>query len=173
MDCGEGNGNPLQCSCLENPRDGGAWWAAVPGVAQSRTRLKWLSSLADVSLTSTQRRQSFLVVHFPLTIECIPLNPPGRALSPACLHLLQASYINKSISCLTLCLLLNSFCAETQTTWATLSQGIRWVILIKRPWFKSQTGFFEVEVLAMWIWVKTWCDTFQVKEVSMLPHRKF
>ena len=36
---GEGNGNPLQCSCLENPRDGGAWWAAVYGVAQSRTRL--------------------------------------------------------------------------------------------------------------------------------------
>ena len=41
---GEGNGTPLQCSCLENPRDGGAWWAAVYGVAQSRTRLKRLSS---------------------------------------------------------------------------------------------------------------------------------
>ena len=41
---GGGNGNPLQCSCLENPRDGGAWWAAVYGVAKSRTRLKWLSS---------------------------------------------------------------------------------------------------------------------------------
>ena len=41
---GEGNGNPLQCSCLENPRDGGARWAAVYGVAQSRTRLKQLSS---------------------------------------------------------------------------------------------------------------------------------
>ena len=41
---GEGNGNPLQCSCLENPRDGGAWWAAISGVAQSRTQLKRLSS---------------------------------------------------------------------------------------------------------------------------------
>ena len=41
---GEGNGNPLQCSCLENPRDGGAWWAAVYGVAQGWTRLKRLSS---------------------------------------------------------------------------------------------------------------------------------
>ena len=41
---GEGNGNPLQCACLENPRDGGAWWAAVYGVAQSWTRLKRLSS---------------------------------------------------------------------------------------------------------------------------------
>ena len=40
----EGNGNLLQCSCLENPRDGGAWWAAVYGVPQSRTRLKLLSS---------------------------------------------------------------------------------------------------------------------------------
>ena len=45
---GEGNGNPLQCSCLENPRDGWAWWAAVCGVAQSRTRLKRLSSSSNV-----------------------------------------------------------------------------------------------------------------------------
>ena len=51
---GEGNGNPLQCSCLENPRDGGAWWAAVSGVAQSRTRLKWLSSSSS-SLSLLQR----------------------------------------------------------------------------------------------------------------------
>ena len=42
---GEGNGNPLQCSCLENPRDGAAWWAAASGVAQSPTRLKQLSSI--------------------------------------------------------------------------------------------------------------------------------
>ena len=41
---GEGNGNPFQCSCLENPRDGGAWWAAVYGVTQSRTLLKRLNS---------------------------------------------------------------------------------------------------------------------------------
>ena len=41
---GEGNGNPLQCSCLENPREGAAWWAAVYGVAQSQTRLKRFSS---------------------------------------------------------------------------------------------------------------------------------
>ena len=46
---GEGNGNPLQCSCLENPRDGGAWWAAVYGVAQSQTRPKWLSLAANKS----------------------------------------------------------------------------------------------------------------------------
>ena len=48
---GEGNGNPLQCSCLENPRDGGAWWAAVSGVAQSRTWLKRLSSSSSSMVT--------------------------------------------------------------------------------------------------------------------------
>ena len=50
---GEGNGNPLQYSCLENPRDRGAWWAAVYGVTQSRTRLKQLSSSSSSS-TSRQ-----------------------------------------------------------------------------------------------------------------------
>ena len=49
---GEGNGNPLQCSCLENPRDGRAWWAAIYRVTQSRTRLKQLSS----SSSSSSRR---------------------------------------------------------------------------------------------------------------------
>ena len=52
---GEGNGNPLQYSCLENPRDRGAWWAAVYGVAQSRTRLKRLSS----SSKQHKQRQKF------------------------------------------------------------------------------------------------------------------
>ena len=47
---GEGNGNPLQCSCMENPRDRGAWWAAVYGVAQSQTRLKRLSSSSKLSM---------------------------------------------------------------------------------------------------------------------------
>ena len=45
---GEGNGNPLQCSCLENPRDGGAWWAAIYGVAQSQTQVKRLSSSSSI-----------------------------------------------------------------------------------------------------------------------------
>ena len=48
----EGNGNPLQHSCLENPRDGGAWWAAIYGVAQSQTRLKQLSSSSSSSSRS-------------------------------------------------------------------------------------------------------------------------
>ena len=48
---GEGNSNPLQCSHLENLKDGGAWWAAIYGVAQSRTRLKWLSSSSSSSVS--------------------------------------------------------------------------------------------------------------------------
>ena len=52
---GERNGNPLQCSCLENPRDGGAWWAAIYGVAESRTRLKQLSSSSSSSSSSNGR----------------------------------------------------------------------------------------------------------------------
>ena len=59
---GEGNGNPLQCSCLENPRDRGVWWAAVYGVAQSWTRLKWLSSMGFFLLDR-------------LTILCLPSCP--------------------------------------------------------------------------------------------------
>ena len=50
---GEGNGKPLQCSCLENPRDGGAWWAAIYGVAQSQTRLRRLSSSSSSSSKMT------------------------------------------------------------------------------------------------------------------------
>ena len=56
---GEGNGNPLQCSCLENPRDGGAWWAAVYGVARSRTRLKRLSS-SSIGIS---------IVYFPSVLD--------------------------------------------------------------------------------------------------------
>ena len=54
---GEGNGNPLQCSCLENPRDGGAWWDAIYGVTQSRPRLKRLSSSSCSILISRPREK--------------------------------------------------------------------------------------------------------------------
>ena len=57
---GEGNGNPLQCSWLENPRDQGGWWAAVYGVAQSRTRLKRLSSSSSSSIVYLYPSLSFL-----------------------------------------------------------------------------------------------------------------
>ena len=57
---GEGNGNPLQCSCLENPRDREAWWAAVYGVAQSQTRLKRLSSSSSSSESHKIRGQVML-----------------------------------------------------------------------------------------------------------------
>ena len=59
----EGNGNPLQCSCLENPRDGASWWAAVYGVAQSRTWLKWLSS-SSVELLKLRHALQVRIISF-------------------------------------------------------------------------------------------------------------
>ena len=68
---GEGNGNPLQYSCLENPRDRGACWAAVYGVSQSQTRLKWLSSMEFLISIS------YCTWHF---ISMLTLNPRGNSL---------------------------------------------------------------------------------------------
>ena len=61
---GEGNGNPLQCSCLENPGDGGAWWTAVYGVRQSQTRLKRLSSSSSnqVCHSFSSKGESLLIL---------------------------------------------------------------------------------------------------------------
>ena len=56
---GERNGNPLQCSCLENPRDGGAWWAAIYGVTQSRTRLRWLSRSRSILIRTLSSVQNY------------------------------------------------------------------------------------------------------------------
>ena len=77
---GEGNGNPLQCSCLKNPRDGGAWWATVYGVTQSWTWLKWLSSSSSSSIP--YKNHKMVCVHLSpskcctlvfkhLTSECV------------------------------------------------------------------------------------------------------
>ena len=68
---GEGNGNPLQCSCLENPRDRGAWWASVYGVAQSRTWLKWLSSSSSSSSSSE--------VEWAFQVLLMVKNPPANS----------------------------------------------------------------------------------------------
>ena len=77
---GEGNGNPLQGSCLENPRDGGPWWAAVYGVAQSRTRLKRLSSSSSSSVCTPVPISQFvppspflLCVHMSILYICVSI----------------------------------------------------------------------------------------------------
>ena len=76
---GEGNGNPLQCSCLQNPRDMGAWWAAVSGVTQSRTRLKLLSSSSS---SSTAKLVTFVVVHCSVIQLCLTLCDPMACNTP-------------------------------------------------------------------------------------------
>ena len=82
---GEGNGNPLQCSCLENPRDRGAWWAAVYGVTQSWTRLKWQQGDGGKSETLWTEFIFFLLcsnnilnpplynIYMTLTYICLPI----------------------------------------------------------------------------------------------------
>ena len=71
---GEGNGNPLQCSCLENPRDRGAWWVAIYGVAQSQTRLKRLSSSSSSSLDMVIRMDvRVIVIYFEKGIKYITM----------------------------------------------------------------------------------------------------
>ena len=92
---GEENGNPLQCSCLENPRDGGAWGAAVYGVAQSRTRLKRLSSSSSSSrCTSTSKRVTMIISHPvlfddtpPIKIGCLSHSLEPRLVSTAAVML--------------------------------------------------------------------------------------
>ena len=73
----EGNGNPLQCSCLKNPKDGGACWAAVSGVAQSQTLLKRLSSS---NLFEEQKKVKVKVAQSCVTL-CDPMDcsPPGSS----------------------------------------------------------------------------------------------
>ena len=74
---GEGNGNPLQCSCLENPRDGGTWWAAFYGVAENRTRLKRLSSSSSskwIKCTSQKTQSGW--VDENMCVYALPLTTP-------------------------------------------------------------------------------------------------
>ena len=66
---GEGNSNPLQCSCLENPRDWGAWWAAICGVAQSRTGLKQLSSSSSSRPSSMVLKRRAWSRHIYLVLD--------------------------------------------------------------------------------------------------------
>ena len=94
---GEGNGDPLQCSCLKNPRDGGAWWAAVYGVAQSRTWLKRLSSSNRNNDDKKRQSSSVFVAVQKWCLgpgKCGPAagelgdasSPSSPVLSPGCSH---------------------------------------------------------------------------------------
>ena len=74
---GEGNGNPLQCSCLENRRDGGAWWAAVYGVAQNRTRLKRPSSSSRASRSEFVARTTQILTVTLYPVRCLQLTIHG------------------------------------------------------------------------------------------------
>ena len=80
---GEGNGNPLQCSCLENPRDGEASWAAVYGVAQSRTRLKRLSSSSSIEWIVLWINSGHIKLYY-VTLNCFGMIWLGPFLYVTC-----------------------------------------------------------------------------------------
>jgi len=128
---GEGNGNPLQCSCLENPRDGEAWWAAVSGVEQSRT---WLTRLSSSSQSmGFSRREDWSGLPDPpledLSDEGIELESP---VSPA----LQVDSLPKS-------------------PWKHLWQTKRQKTTVWRDWtaaqWESDAGFRDVGIIRLGI----------------------
>ena len=115
---GEGNGNPLQCSCLENPRDSRAWWAAVYGVTQSRTQLKRLSSSSKGIQTARGSTQDELVktvlrghwifkglnnFSFQASLFCSQVDNPSPWATPHQFHLL---------ACVTSTSNLHTYCAS-------------------------------------------------------------
>ena len=124
---GEGNGHPLQCSCLENPRDGGAWWAVVCGVAESRTRLKRLSgSSSSIVVISCQFSQS-VVSNFvrphrwqPTRLPC-PWDSPGKNTGVGCHFLLQCKKVKSESEAAQSCQLLGT--PWTAAYQAPLSMG--------------------------------------------------
>ena len=164
------NGNPLHYSYLENSRDRGVWWAIVYGISKSQTGLSmhphmtilvwphrvrhscawYKGGASDVSLKSTQRRQSFPLPHFPLTLNYSPLNPQCRAPSPIHLHLLQASYTNKSTFCLSVCFLL--FLSHWDTENLTIIKSRNQVCDLS--W--KTMSFGQAEVPASWVQVPNW-----------------
>ena len=103
---GEGNGNPLQCSCLENPRDGGAWWAAVCGVTQSQRQLKWLSSLTARLVITFLPRSKRLWISWLQSPSAVILEPPKiksdtvSIVSPSISH--EGRKEGRSLSCVQL-----------------------------------------------------------------------
>ena len=87
---GEGNGNPVQCSCLENPRDGGAWWDAIYGVTQSQTQLKLLSSSSSSVQSSCSVMSNSQRTHgLQPTRLLSPWDFPGKSTGVGCHCLLR------------------------------------------------------------------------------------
>ena len=93
---GEGNGNPLQCSCLENPRDGGAWWAAVYGVVQSRTRLKRLSSS---SRNMTEWENCTVLLHCWFCLKQVVAHKASNVCLCVCTRARTCSVVFDSLRC--------------------------------------------------------------------------
>ena len=99
---GEGNGNPLQYSCLENPMDGGTWWAAICGVAQSQTRLKRLSSSSSrlypinniVIVSGAQQSNSVIHIHVSILQTPLPSRLPHNIEQSSLCHTVSPCWLS-------------------------------------------------------------------------------
>ena len=119
---GEGNGNPLQCSCLENPRDGGAWWTAIYGVAQSRTQLKWLSRHISLSFDRPLSPPALSVSFSTLYHSAFYSVPEATNWFVSCIHpdvFLHLCFRSNTSLCLGCCFLI------PQNSWSFLNVQLR------------------------------------------------
>ena len=131
---GEGNGNPLQCSCLENLRDRGAWWAAIYGVTQSRTQLKWLSSSSSSRPKSGVIKTVFFLEIVGENLLSFPLEAFGSFYISwlMVLSIFKASSLASSKLSLILTLLIPSFTYKGPCHYMQLTQVIQDNLLILR-----------------------------------------
>ena len=129
---GEGNGNLLQCSCLENPRDGGAWWAAVYGVAQSRTRLKRLSS-SFIFFLSKGEDQYFAALVSLITTREYALVSEACCLSSSRVHS-RCKKFDHSLFFPPLGSVITSFLPSTPSSHSSQMMPIHAVKPIGEPW---------------------------------------
>ena len=162
---GEGNGNPFQCSCLENPRDRGAWWAAVYGVAQSQTQLKRLSSSSS-SIVNEAGVFSGILLLFLWSNRCWQFG-----LWFLCLSSIQLEHLE----------VLSSRTVEDQLGefWALLCQCVRWVQLcgslnsLALPFFGTgmKTDLFQ-SCIHCWVFQICWLLTAELLEHHLLGFEK-
>ena len=156
----EGNGNPLQCFCLENPKDGRAWWAAISGVAQSRTWLKWVSSSSSSSRVKTANclcgvlhssvQLSSVTQSCPTLCDPVDCSMPGFSVHH---QLLEPTHRCPSSRCchLTISASVVPFCSRLQSF-----LKVRWVYNSNKHlrWFqcslKCNNHFYEINVLFSW-----------------------
>ena len=145
-----------------------------PGLTLHGQSSAWCGGSSDISLMSTHRmRKKVVLFPFPLSFDYkhvthLILGPEPPCLL-ACIPHKHPILINLKWSpCLSLCLSLNFFCTETYRTWASVSSDTRWVSLVKKYGFTSQSGVWLGSSLSLWVQVSIWGVKFQFRYIILL-----